>query len=299
MIRLAPGRKQYSDEGLARLAGRVSVVERELLAEGHLPNDRDRRGRWPPNTACTPRAGTRDGRRLSIRSCARHWNREESTMKRRVSIRRRGILAGIAASPLMGLVTGAPGGAREARAGEPLARTPSQPEGPYYPVAKPPSPGNDLLHRVGGARAEGVPLRLEGRVLRADGTALAGIKVEIWQADDRGIYRHPRAPGQGREDPGFAGYGETVTDEAGAYVFLTIVPVIYTSRPPHVHVKVKPRGARALTTQLYLRGHPANERDGLLSRLVLRHRERLLIDPRPATLAQDLNGQQASFDFVV
>ena len=52
------------------------------------------------------------------------------------------------------------------------------------------------------------------------------------------IYRHHGAPGQGSGDPHFAGYGETVTAEDGSYGFLTIVPVAYPGRPPHIHVKV-------------------------------------------------------------
>jgi protocatechuate 3,4-dioxygenase beta subunit len=190
-------------------------------------------------------------------------------------------------------------GAAPVARGASLGRTPSQGEGPYYPVAKPRPAGNDLLHGAGGALAEGRPLSLTGRVLDTGGAPLAGARVEIWQCDNRGIYRHPRAPRQGHEDPSFLGYGESEADTAGRYAFLTIVPVPYTGRPPHIHAKIFVAGREALTTQLYLMDHPQNARDGLLSRVLSGSRSALMIAPRAATLGGGFAGETASFDFVV
>ena len=132
-----------------------------------------------------------------------------------------------------------------------------------------------------------------------DGTPASGAKVEIWQADQRGIYRHPRAPNQGNEDPAFKGYGESVADQDGRYSFLTIVPVPYTGRPPHIHVKVWVGKQEILTTQLYLRGNPDNERDGLLSRLLFPNKDALMIEPRSAGVGSGRNGHAATFDLVI
>jgi protocatechuate 3,4-dioxygenase beta subunit len=46
-------------------------------------------------------------------------------------------------------------------------------------------------------------------------------------------------------------------------LFRTIKPVPYPGRTPHIHFKVKVKGKDELTTQLYVKGHAGNERDGL------------------------------------
>jgi protocatechuate 3,4-dioxygenase beta subunit len=40
--------------------------------------------------------------------------------------------------------------------------------------------------------------------------------------------------------------------------------VPYPGRSPHIHVKLRKGGRELLTTQLYVKGHPLNERDGVL-----------------------------------
>ena len=49
----------------------------------------------------------------------------------------------------------------------------------------------------------------------------------------------------------------------GEYLFRTIKPVPYPGRTPHIHYKVKRGGKELLTTQLFIKGHPGNERDGI------------------------------------
>ena len=180
------------------------------------------------------------------------------------------------------------------------ARTPSQIEGPFYPWHKPDERDGDLLHRAGsGARAQGEALALGGRVLGTSGRPVGGAVVEIWQADNNGVYDHPRAPGRVSFDRAFQGYGAVRTDARGGYRFLTIVPVPYMGRPPHIHAKVTGPGGSILTTQLYLRGHPDNDRDLVLSVLSRSRRDALMMDLRPARTADGLQGRQARFDFVI
>ena len=180
-----------------------------------------------------------------------------------------------------------------------IERTPSQTEGPYYPVAKPEPPSNDLIHAANGARAEGVPLELTGKVMDAQGKPLPGALVEIWQCDNRQVYRHPRAPAQGQEDPAFAGYGEHVAGADGDYTFLTIVPVAYPGRPPHIHAKVKIAGREALTTQLYIAEHAENGRDGVFSTLLFGGKDQLMMRIREGASIDGVPARKASFDFVV
>lgn len=130
----------------------------------------------------------------------------------------------------------------------PSAITPSQPEGPYYPVEVIPIRAN-LIRRGGGAAA-GKVLTLTGLVARA-GIPVQGARVEIWQCDAQARYRHP-ASDLANIDAGFEGYGAQVTDATGMYSFTTIEPVAYWGRPPHIHIRVKAAERVLLTTQAYL-----------------------------------------------
>ena len=53
--------------------------------------------------------------------------------------------------------------------------------------------------------------------------------------------------------------------EGGGYRFRTLRPVAYPGRAPHIHVKVRGKNDQnLLTTQVYVKGHPQNARDGVL-----------------------------------
>lgn len=166
-----------------------------------------------------------------------------------------------------------------------LAPTPGSTEGPFYPVDMPKDDDSDLVRVEGAVReAGGDILRLAGRVLDAAGRQLAGARVEIWQCDVNGIYLHPRDPGFGRRDPGFQGFGYAITDADGRFRFRTIVPVPYTGRTPHIHVKVLKGGREVLTSQLYRVGFPQNASDFLFRRLSAAEQERVSMK---LTLATD------------
>jgi protocatechuate 3,4-dioxygenase beta subunit len=102
--------------------------------------------------------------------------------------------------------------------------------------------------------AAGEPLLLDGQLLTVDGEPVEGAVVEIWQTDDAGVYLHPQDPGFAARDTSFQGYGESVTDEAGAWSFRTILPEVYGGRPRHIHAKVRIEGETVLTTQIYFSG---------------------------------------------
>ncbi len=154
---------------------------------------------------------------------------------------------------------------RSGRAQGRLAPTPSQTEGPFYPVEIPADSDHDLL--VNGARtyAPAHRTKLTGTVVDLDGKPLKGGVVEIWQCDEQGHYHHPRDGG--RADPSFQGFGRATIDSDGRYGFVTMKPAKYTGRTPHIHVKVKLGRHELLTTQLYVEGDAGNERDGLWRRL--------------------------------
>jgi protocatechuate 3,4-dioxygenase beta subunit len=112
----------------------------------------------------------------------------------------------------------------------------------------------------------------------------SAVRVEIWQCDASGRYRHPWAPGSDRVDPHFAGFGSVNTGSDGAYVFKTLIPVPYGGRPPHIHVKLFHADRELLTSQLYVKGQVSQYGS-----------QPMVIDPR---LVGE-NQWRADFDFVI
>jgi protocatechuate 3,4-dioxygenase beta subunit len=139
--------------------------------------------------------------------------------------------------------------------------TPSQTEGPFYPLVIPKDADFDLLRNGSLAYGQGQATWVHGTVMDQTGKPVAGAQVEIWQADHAGHYDHP---GDGsRIDPAFQGFGRVTVGADGSYRFRTIRPVPYSSRAPHIHFKVKLGQRELLTTQLYDEAAAGNARDFL------------------------------------
>ena len=174
--------------------------------------------------------------------------------------------------------------ARAAGQPAPLAATPRQTPGPFYPVDWSGDADADLVRVAGeAARAQGTVTHLRGRVLDSRGEPVGGAVVEIWQCDAFGRYRHPRDRQDGR-DAAFQGRGRVAAGPDGGFAFRTIRPVPYPGRTPHIHVAVVASGQREpLVTQFYVAGEPLNERDGLFNALRdPRQRDAVLLRPEPA-----------------
>ncbi len=182
-----------------------------------------------------------------------------------------------------------------------LAATPSQTEGPFYPVAFPADMDNDLIQVRGqAAQAMGVVLHLQGRVLDDNGRPLPGALVEIWQCDAQGLYDHPRQPGRERRDQAFQGYGRMQADADGRYQFRTLKPVAYPGRTPHIHLKAATAAGGLLTSQFYIAGDPRNDADFVFRSAVRdpRQRERIEMRLHPAP-GLEADALTTSMDIVV
>jgi protocatechuate 3,4-dioxygenase beta subunit len=181
-----------------------------------------------------------------------------------------------------------------------LVETPAQTEGPFYPRPLPLDTDNDLLIINDALTpAVGDITNLTGRVLSRSGEPLRGVVVEIWQVDHHGVYVHTRSSNAEKRDRNFQGFGRFETDATGAYRFRTVKPVPYPGRTPHIHFKVKRGDRELLTTQCYIKGHPQNDRDGVLRGLRdPRARESVMVDFVAAgrTAVPQFN---ARFDIVV
>lgn len=173
-----------------------------------------------------------------------------------------------------------------------LLPTPRQSAGPFYPTEIPLDDDNNLVRFHDGKTARGEVSDLFGKLLDSNGQPLSGVRIEIWQCDANGRYRHPRERGPNPIDPAFQGFGHAVTDEQGRYRFRTIKPVTYPGRTPHIHVAVRPEGDRPLVTQLYVAGEPGNERDFLYRRIPAEKRHLVTAgfstgeDPNDALIAE-------------
>jgi len=144
-----------------------------------------------------------------------------------------------------------------------LPHTLSEITGPVYghdPIAE---TDNDLTRQHAGEPL-GERIIVTGRVLDCNGRPIPNTLLEIWQANAAGRYLHHRDQHPAPLDPNFSGAGRTLTDENGAYRFVTIKPGAYpwfnhynAWRPQHIHFSIFGRAfLTRLVTQMYFPGDP-------------------------------------------
>ena len=181
----------------------------------------------------------------------------------------------------------------QAQPAQPRRATPSQTEGPFYPVALPQDADFDLLRHGTLSYSLGQACWLDGSVTDLQGKPVRGAQVEIWQCDHAGHYDHPGDGG--KIDKSFQGFGRASVNAQGEYRFRTIRPVAYGGRTPHIHVKVKLGNTDLLTTQLYVAGEPLNARDFLWRSLADANARAALTMP----FLPSADGLRAQFPLVV
>ncbi len=132
--------------------------------------------------------------------------------------------------------------------------------GPFFVEDSPEVPiGGDI---AGGAAGE--PCWVEGAVTDADGTPVPGARIEVWEADDDGLYDVQY------DDHRTAARGHLFSDDEGRYAFWAITPTPYpiphdgpvgdllaaTRRSPmraaHLHFMVTADGLHTLVTHIFV-----------------------------------------------
>ncbi len=182
---------------------------------------------------------------------------------------------------------------------EELFRTPRQTEGPFYPDHLPLDTDNDLvIVNDSLTPAYGQITHLSGRILDSRGDPIRDALVEIWQADNNGIYLHTGTDEQKR-DSHFQGFGRFLTGSSGEYYFRTIKPVPYTGRTPHIHFAVKLKGQDKWTTQCYMKGEPRNERDFIYRAIGSERARQAVTVPFEPILGSTAAELAARFDIVM
>src|SRR5246127_3773182 len=144
-----------------------------------------------------------------------------------------------------------------------LPHTLSEVTGPIYGHTQIGETDNDLT-RQHKEEPLGQRIIVTGRVLDSSGRPVPQTLIEIWQANAAGRYAHQVDQHPAPLDPNFTGAGRTLTDENGAYRFVTIKPGAYpwgnhdnAWRPQHIHFSIFGRAFLSrLVTQMYFPGDP-------------------------------------------
>jgi hydroxyquinol 1,2-dioxygenase len=178
------------------------------------------------------------------------------------------------------------------------AATESTVIGPFFVEGAPRyENGDDLANG-----APGQPCFVTGRVLSTNKEPIAGARIDVWQADDAGMYdvQYDASDPRGR--------GYLVSDTEGRFSFRTVRPAAYAiptdgpvgrllqstgrspMRPAHIHFRVQAEGHRTLTTHLFVADDPFLDSDAVFG-----VKESLIV---PFTTASD-GHCTAAYDFVL
>jgi protocatechuate 3,4-dioxygenase alpha subunit len=153
----------------------------------------------------------------------------------------------------------------------------------------------------------GERVRIEGRVLDADGKPVNDAAVEVWQANSHGRYAHPEDTRDLPLEASFRGYGRSLTDADGAFRFRTIKPGRVPGhdgklQAPHLVVTLFMRGLlKQLVTRLYFPDEKANAEDPILARVPAERRPTLIARRKGDVLEWNVvlqgGGETVFFDF--
>jgi protocatechuate 3,4-dioxygenase beta subunit len=166
----------------------------------------------------------------------------------------------------------------------------------------------DLCRPVpGGPRAIGQFIHVSGRVTDEDGSPVAGVVMELWQANSAGKYIHEMDDHIAPVDPNFTGQGRLVTGEDGRYEVFTIKPGAYPVkyhgrwwRSPHIHFSILGTSwMNRFITQIFFPGEPLNEQDLLLNAVPDKDVRERLIFRQTGTVMGDLSHIRFERDFVL
>jgi hydroxyquinol 1,2-dioxygenase len=188
--------------------------------------------------------------------------------------------------------------------------TPATVLGPFHIEGSPEMAfGEDMSSGVSGT-----PLYVHGTVRDLDGKPVAGAVLDVWQADNEGIYEAQLA-----EVDEARLRAKYTSREDGTYCVRTVGPLGYTIpmdgpvgdlmsrtdisnfRPAHVHFLLTADGFEPLITHLFQEGAPYLDSDvvfGTKAALVVSFEQR---DPGPTPdgLASDEPWLEARYDFVL
>ena len=139
-------------------------------------------------------------------------------------------------------------------------------------------------NKLARKKTKGEHIRVEGRILDADGKPLRAAMLEIWQANAAGRYNSPVDDRDDIEiDKKFSGFGRVSSGGKGKYEFETIKPGSVPStgnapQAPHINLTLFAAATNVhLFTRLYFSDEEeANEIDPVLSSVSAARRDTLI-----------------------
>jgi hydroxyquinol 1,2-dioxygenase len=162
--------------------------------------------------------------------------------------------------------------------------------------------------------APGEPCWVTGTVTGTDGKPLVGAKIEVWEADEDGLYDVQRDAGAR------AARAHLFTDAEGGYRFWGLTPTPYpipddgpvgkmlaaVGRSPlrasHLHFMVTHEGCRTLVTHIFPEGDPIGWKDtvfGVKESLIKRFERQAAGPPTPDGRVVDGTWSKVRFDIVL
>jgi len=182
--------------------------------------------------------------------------------------------------------------------------------GPFFVEGSPEIPlGGDLSFG-----ASGEPCWVEGTVTGTDGTPLPGARIEVWEADEDGLYDVQY------DDDRTAARAHLFTDTDGGYRFWAITPTPYPiphdgpvgrmlhavgrspMRASHLHFMVTHEGHRRLVTHIFVRGDDLLDKDtvfGVKESLVKDFERQPAGSPTPDGRQTDGSWSRVRFDIIL
>lgn len=182
--------------------------------------------------------------------------------------------------------------------------------GPFFVEGAPEIPlGGDMSFG-----APGEPCWVEGTVVTTSGEPVAGARIDVWEADEEGLYDVQYDDGRA------AARAHLFTGPAGEYRFWGITPTPYpipddgpvgrmlaaVGRSPlraaHLHFMVAAPGCRTLVTHIFPEGDPIGEKDtvfGVKDSLVKPFEQQPAGTPTPDGRAVDGTWSRVRFDIVL
>lgn len=148
---------------------------------------------------------------------------------------------------------------------------------PSVPLDRTFRAGAPLKASLADAGTPGTPLSFSGTVTGITCGRVAGARVDVWQADAKGVY----------DTAGFRLRGHQLTDARGGFSFKTIVPGAAAGRPRHLGVRVQVKGKIDFSTELFFPDDATAPKDA-------RFKKELLLK-----LTKSGAGQGAIFDVIL
>jgi protocatechuate 3,4-dioxygenase alpha subunit len=161
-----------------------------------------------------------------------------------------------------------------------MVPTASQTVGPFFSIGLCPHNPSNLIPEQSVASAPVITLK--GRVLDGDGQGVPDAVLEVWRADQLGVFSGPDDVASHNASGVPAGFARIPTNERGEFEIQTIKPGVIRSNDeethaPHLSVVIFMRGLlRQLLTRVYFAQGPANEKDPVLKVVPAQRRNTLI-----------------------